>query len=139
MHVRPAAGRNLHDHPMVEVEHGVASVSSGRSRPRSRQAVPDEQTLGKACSSLAGEVYDLHLVPFFSATQTGILAGRVSIAAAVMTPRSRGAVRVRSADPAAAPWIDHAYLEDPDGHDLAVPATGSSTSASSRRGRRSAI
>ena len=37
--------------------------------------VPDEQTLGKACSSLAGEVYDLHLVPFFSATQTGILAG----------------------------------------------------------------
>ena len=34
--------------------------------------------------------------------------------------RSRGIVHVTSADPSAHPHIDHGYLSDPDGHDLAV-------------------
>jgi choline dehydrogenase-like flavoprotein len=34
-----------------------------------------------------------------------------------MRPRSRGTVRLRSADPAAPPRIDPRYLTDPEGHD----------------------
>jgi len=126
VHALPGVGRNLHDHPMVEVAYArgeelereiAAAVAAGLSRP-------DEQTLGKTRSSRAGEVYDLHVVPFFSATQTGLLAGQVSIAAAVLTPRSRGFLRVRSGAAAAPPWIEHAYLEDPEGHDLAVMRDG---------------
>jgi choline dehydrogenase len=125
VHELPGVGRNLHDHPMIEVEY-VRGEELERIVAAAAAAgfVPDEQTLGKVRSSRAGDVYDLHLVPFFSATQTGLLAGRVTIAAAVMTPRSRGALRVRSADPEQAPWIDHAYLADAEGHDLAVLRDG---------------
>ncbi len=124
-HDLPGVGRNLHDHPMVEVEY-VRGDELERivAAAAAEGFVPDEQSLGKARSSLAGNVYDLHLVPFFSATQTGLLAGRVTIAAAVLTPRSRGTLHVRSADPAEAPRIDHAYLADPDGHDLRVMRDG---------------
>ena len=41
-----------------------------------------------------------------------------------MTPRSRGALHITSRDPAARPLIDHAYLSDPEGHDLAVLRDG---------------
>ena len=41
-----------------------------------------------------------------------------------MTPRSRGALRLASADPAAPPIIDHRYLSDPDGEDLRVLLDG---------------
>jgi choline dehydrogenase len=125
VHELPGVGRNLHDHPMLEVDY-VRGERLEREIEAASAAgfVPDEQTLGKARSSLAGEVYDLHVIPLFSATQTGILAGRVTIAAAVMTPKSRGFVRVRSDDPSAAPRIEHAYLEDADGHDLAVLRDG---------------
>jgi choline dehydrogenase len=125
VHELPGVGRNLHDHPMIEVEY-VRAPALERIVADAAEAgfVPDEQTIGKVRSSRAGGVYDLHLVPVFSATQTGILAGKVLIAAAVLTPRSRGALHVRSADPHQAPWIDHAYLADDDGHDLEVLRDG---------------
>jgi choline dehydrogenase len=41
-----------------------------------------------------------------------------------MTPHSRGSVRIASPDPHAAPLIDHRYLSDPEGHDLAVLRDG---------------
>ena len=37
-----------------------------------------------------------------------------------MTPRSRGQIHISSADPAAHPHIDHGYLNDVEGHDIAV-------------------
>jgi choline dehydrogenase len=124
-HELPGVGRNLHDHPMIEVQYARGDRLEREVETAAAQGfVPDEQTLGKARSSQAGEIYDLHIVPFFSATQTGILAGRVTLAAAVMTPRSRGFVHVRSADPTAAPHLDHAFLEDPEGRDLAVMRDG---------------
>ena len=125
VHELPGVGRNLHDHPMLEVDYARGErLEREIAAAAAAGFVPDEQTLGKAQSSRADGVYDLHVIPLFSATQTGILAGRVTIAAAVMTPRSRGFVRVRSADSSAAPWIEHAYLEDRDGHDVAVLQDG---------------
>ena len=41
-----------------------------------------------------------------------------------MTPRSRGTLRIVSADAAAPPIIDHRYLSDPDGEDLQVLTDG---------------
>ena len=41
----------------------------------------------------------------------------ISIAPNVATPRSRGRVRISSADPAARPVIDYGYFTDPDGID----------------------
>jgi choline dehydrogenase-like flavoprotein len=125
LHELPGVGRNLHDHPMAGLEYARDRRLEGEIEAAAAAGfVPDEQTLGKARSSLAGEVYDLHLIPFFSATQTGIFAGAVTIAAAVLAPRSRGFVHVRSTDPAVAPLIEHAYLEDEEGHDLAVLRDG---------------
>ena len=50
--------------------------------------------------------------------------GCVEVLIANVDPRSRGAVRLRSADPEAAPLLDHGFLTDPDGRDLAVLAEG---------------
>jgi choline dehydrogenase len=41
-----------------------------------------------------------------------------------MDPRSRGEMRLTSADPAAPPLIDHAYLSDGQGHDMRVLSAG---------------
>ena len=41
-----------------------------------------------------------------------------------MTPRSRGTLRLASADSSDAPIIDHRYLSDPDDEDLRVLADG---------------
>jgi choline dehydrogenase len=41
-----------------------------------------------------------------------------------MTPRSRGTVSLASADPLAAPRIDHRYLSDPESHDRGVLLEG---------------
>jgi choline dehydrogenase len=43
---------------------------------------------------------------------------RCVYAAALLTPRSRGALRLASADPGDRPRIDHGFLSDPDGSDL---------------------
>jgi choline dehydrogenase len=41
-----------------------------------------------------------------------------------MTPKARGALRIRSTDPTVPPVLDHNYLGDPDGHDQAVLVEG---------------
>jgi choline dehydrogenase len=87
--------------------------------------LPEEQTLGKALSSLAADgLFDLHIFPVLGSDQTSMLAGRVAVEVACMTPKSRGWVRIASTDPDAAPIIDHRYITDPDGHDLAVLRDG---------------
>jgi choline dehydrogenase len=41
-----------------------------------------------------------------------------------MTPQSRGALTLRSADPLREPRIEHNYVSDPEGHDRAVLREG---------------
>lgn len=48
----------------------------------------------------------------------------LTIGAILLRPRSRGTIRLASADPAAAPLIDPAYLSDPDGVDAATMLAG---------------
>ena len=122
---RPGVGRNLHDHPLVELEFaGSERLRSLLAESAATRFTPEEQTLGKLRSSRATGPYDIHLFPI-AAHPHSLLAGRVMLVVAAMEPRSRGALRVLGADPDAAPLIDHGYLSDPEGHDRAVLAEGS--------------
>jgi choline dehydrogenase len=92
-----------------------------------RHWMPEEQTIAKIRTPrypAAESGFDLHLYPVGGpddATDTG---WRWYFPVACMTPRSRGEVTLRSADPRQEPRIDHRYISDPDGHDRAVLAEG---------------
>ena len=82
--------------------------------------MPEEQTIAKARSSRCTEAFDLHIYPVggrVAATPTG---WRWTLEVACLTPRSRGALKLASADPAGQPIIDHRYLSDPEDEDLRV-------------------
>ncbi|WP_283134391.1 GMC family oxidoreductase [Rhizohabitans arisaemae] len=118
----PGVGRNLHDHPTVELRFAAGDrlvrqlTDYGRTR-----AVPDEQVIGKARSGSGSAPYDLHLLPWTSSEPDGWTC---VFPVACLTPRSRGALRLVSADPQAKPVIDHRYLTDPEGADLAALRDG---------------
>jgi choline dehydrogenase len=124
VHALPGVGRNLHDHPLVELDFaGSDELRGAIARAVAVGFVPEEQTLGKLRSSRAGGPYDLHLIPV-AAPEHSLLAGRTLLAVGAMEPRSRGRLTLASADPEVAPVMDHGYLSDPDGHDLAVLVEG---------------
>ena len=110
-------GRNLHDHPSFEVSFSPSDEL--RRRTAAFEAggwtVPDEQGFAKGESGraqAAGEPFDLHVFPEIA------MDGRLGVFVALLTPRSRGVLTVRDLDPGSAPSLDHAYLTDPEGHDL---------------------
>lgn len=122
----PLVGGNLHDHPMINAGRALADdLRQAIEAATALGFVPEEQTLGKARSSLATDgVFDLHLFPVCASTQTTLTQGRALVEVACMTPRSRGQVHIASTDPEAHPRIDHGYLTDPDDHDLTVLRDG---------------
>ena len=120
----PGVGRNLHDHPLAEVEFaGSERLRTLLAESSAVRFTPEEQTLGKLRSSHATGPFDLHLFPVAGHPHS-LLQGRVLLVAAAMEPRSRGSLTVVGPDPEAAPVIDHGYLSDPSGIDLAVLAEG---------------
>ncbi len=120
----PGVGRNLHDHPLAEVEFaGSERLHALLAESSAVRFTPEEQTLGKYRSSRASGPYDLHLFPC-AGSPNSLLAGRVVLAVSAMEPKSRGSLHVVTTDSEAAPLIDHGYLSDPEGVDLAVLAEG---------------
>jgi choline dehydrogenase len=122
----PGVGANLHDHPMVHADRAVgAELQRWLDDAAATGFLPEEQTLGKFVSSHSRDGrYDLHVFPVCASDQTSMLHGRVHVEVSCVDVRSRGAVHLTSADPAAHPIIDHRYLTDSEGHDLAVLRDG---------------
>lgn len=122
MHL-PGVGENLHDQPFLLTKwEGSAAMDTAMADARRSGWAPDEQAMGKAASSRETEAFDLHFLPY-SPTHRGEDT-RWSIGTSALLPRSRGHVRLRSVDPEAKPVIDHRFLSDPDGHDVAMLIDG---------------
>ena len=116
-------GRNLHDHPSYELIFAPSDELARRTAAfeAAGHVVPDEQGFAKGeggRAQAAGEPFDLHVFPEIS------MDGRLGVFVAMLTPRSRGALTLRDADPTSAPRIDHAFLTDPDHHDLEALVDG---------------
>lgn len=122
----PGVGGNLHDHSMVHADRVVGpDLQRWLDEAAAEGFLPEEQTLGKALSSLATDgLYDTHVFPVCGSNQTSLLHGQVHVEVACMTPRSRGSVHITATDPEVAPAIDHRYLSDDDDHDITVIRDG---------------
>jgi choline dehydrogenase-like flavoprotein len=106
---RPGVGANLIEHPLMP------NAFEARSLPRSGDRL--FQAMLTAPSSTADGLYDLHVLPLFNPP---VLQGDPPvfvILTSVMTPESRGTVRLRSANPHDAPGIDLGLLT----HDADMP------------------
>jgi choline dehydrogenase len=124
-HELPGVGRNLHDHPRISlIFKGTPALVDTMRAFGQNHWMPEEQTIAKARSSRCGPGFDLHLYPVggSGAHQPGNWYW--TLEAACLTPRSRGSMIIRSADPLAAPLIHHRYLSDAGGEDLKVLADG---------------
>lgn len=114
-------GENLHDHPAFVV--GFAGGAELERLHGERTGwTPEEQSIAKLRSRHCTEAFDLHLYPIGGPHPKSADRWRWELPVACMTPRSRGTVRIRSADPGERPAIDHAYLRE--AHDLDVLADG---------------
>ena len=123
VHHLPGVGENLHDQPFLLMSFaGSERMSDEMAAARAAGWTPDEQAMGKAASSFETEAFDLHFLPY-SPTHRGD-DKRWSIGTSALLPRSRGFVRLRSADPEAKPWIDHRFLTDVEGTDVAMLIEG---------------
>jgi len=116
-------GRNLHDHPSYELTFAPSDELTRRTAEfeAAGHVVPDEQGFAKGESGraqAAGEPFDLHVFPDIS------MDGRLGVFVAMLTPRSRGVLTLRDADPSSPPRIDHAFLTDADRHDLEALVDG---------------
>lgn len=133
----PEVGANLQDHPVLPLvwsTHSRDTLKSAESIGQLlRYLVLGQGMLASngvegfafAPSTLAGvDAPDIELIFLPLEARRDLLeppqVHAFSIGAAVVAPRARGSVRLRSADPAAAPHIDPNLLGDPDGIDARV-------------------
>ncbi|OFE18653.1 hypothetical protein BA895_00060 [Humibacillus sp. DSM 29435] len=123
----PGVGENLHDHPLLPA---VWPVTDGSRMLNALQ--PDDvrnyqllrrgplASLGQAAALLRThehlEAPDFQLSPLLigiTSALTPLETAAVTCVISLVTPSSRGSVRLGSADPTAPPVIDPRYLSDP--------------------------
>jgi choline dehydrogenase len=121
----PGVGHNLHDHPQITLSFaGTRELQAMMAAFARDHWMPEEQTIAKARSSQCTQAFDLHIYPVGGPDRTTPTGWRWTLEVACMTPRSRGALSLTSADPFAAPMLDHRYLSDTAEHDLQVLVDG---------------
>jgi choline dehydrogenase len=116
---RPAVGENLQDHPRVAITYASRKPLglSDAEREGAEKEYAESRT-GPLSSNGIGAGAFVRLAAADAAPAVQIMltanptAGAFSIHAALMHPRSRGALRLRSADPSEGPAILINYLAD---------------------------
>jgi choline dehydrogenase len=118
-HDLPGVGENLHDQPSLELDYegSDALVESMRNFASDRWR-PDEQVIAKYPSEQCDAGFDLHLYPIGGRDALGRGEWRWTLAASVLTPESRGWVRLTGPSSDDRLDIDHCYLSDPENRDL---------------------
>lgn len=120
VHALPGVGRNLQDHPAAELQFAGTPELERRSRAFAARAFhPEEQLIAKFRSSRCPAGFDLHIYTQGGARRQEPDRWIWAYTAAVLTPRARGRLSLRSPDPGAEPIIDFAFLADLNGADLA--------------------
>ncbi len=118
----PEVGQNLHDHPRVALPFRCQSPVSllnafapGALQEFHRSGAGPWSSNGAEAGAFVGNL-QFHFLPLDLATIGLEATGHhgFTIAPTLLTPRSRGHLTLASADPAAAPLIDPAYLSHPD-------------------------
>jgi choline dehydrogenase len=112
----PGVGANLHDHPGVGFDYEPTR--------RALRAVEQDVATGRFHESqvVLKTAPDLHVVPYQVEDESD--GWSFGILAYYLSPRSRGRVRLASADPGAAPAIDLGLLNDPERHDIGALLEG---------------
>src|SRR6202040_2598643 len=114
-------GRNLHDHPRVSLNYtGTLELEEMMTAFARDHWMPEEQTIAKARSLRCTQAFDLHIYPVGGRDLATRTSWQWTLEVACLTPLSRGALRIASADVTAAPIIDHRYLSDFEDEDLRV-------------------
>lgn len=122
-HDLPGVGENLHDHPAYDIFYtGTPALYEKLAKFAEGRVLREEGVVAKLRVVDAHGI-DLHIYPVANPGFYGI-DPVVVVSIATMGPRSRGSVRIGSADPAALPVIDHGYLTDPEDYDLRVLLAG---------------
>lgn len=142
---RPGVGGNLQDHlvaGLAPAAHGGTLYGAERASELARYLATRRGMLTSNVAEAYGfvrtEVADRTAMPgalpdieiiFASAPYVGeglvpLPAEGLTVGAILLRPRSRGTIRLQSADPAVAPLIDPRYLSDPDGIDRTTMLAG---------------
>lgn len=119
----PGVGRDLHDQPALQLAfHASPELVHSLDEFAAVRWLPEEQAIAKLATPQTDGPYDLHVYPWVEPDPSS--RWRCVLPVALLTPRSRGAVRLRSRDPTVRAQIDHRYLSDVGGHDVACIAWG---------------
>jgi choline dehydrogenase len=126
----PGVGRNLADHPRVEVVYRPTAELITRTNDHLARRPDRAQTLIKARSEVCPpDTWDLHVMMRVRrplATDPDAVVGDplAHLYVHAMKPASRGSVRLRSKEPDALPMLDHGFLSDPVGADMTTLLAG---------------
>lgn len=127
VHHLPGVGQNLHDHPLLilawEIVKGTTLLDSDTSANRAlhehlrRGPLAALPTVGMMIPDGDQGPAEWQLLPYLlglDETMRPLPTPALSVTLGLLTPRSRGTVRLRAADPGTPPEIDPRYLSHPD-------------------------
>lgn len=107
VHPLPGVGRNLHDHPLVNLVH-----SSRRLVPTPRANHGEIIGLLRSSPKLAGPDLQIIFIDIPFPNPVAAVPNGFTIGVSPMLPVSRGSLRITSADPSAPPVLDPGYFTD---------------------------
>ncbi len=123
-HELPGVGAALTDHPLTSMQlEPTPKLVREMEQFSNDHWMPDEQTILKTQSPRCAEAFDLHIYGIIHRAEDGD-GWRYSIPSSTVSVASSGSIQLVSADPEAAPIIDHGFLNDPEGIDLAIMTDG---------------